>query len=757
MINRFFSLHDEEAIPELLNDYKKTDRLMLYLVFIHWLFVSTFSAYFYGMYLLGFVGGGLLTGLALLSYRYLCGTPAYRIIVALTLMSFTIISIQQNLGRIEMHFHVFVLLAFLSAYKDVRPVTAASLLVIFHHLTFNYLQEYNVEIFNTPIMVFSYGCGLDIVLLHAFFVIFELIVLLWVIEQATRKFLEEVQAKHQVEKYAGAMKQSAAVFENADEGIIITDPAGNMISVNSAYEQLTGYSEAESLGENPAILKSGRHNETFFKEMWETLDETGVWKGEIWNRTKEGKVIPIWLTISAIYDAENEVANYIGLMTDMTKIVKANEEINFMAYHDSLTGLPNRDYFYQQLQHAIYLAKRSNTKLSILFIDLDRFKIINDTLGHQVGDEMLKAVAQRIENVTRDSDTLARIGGDEFLLLMENIDSENDAAIVSEKIINVIKQPIIVEEHTLHTSASIGISIFPGDGEICSTLVKCADSAMYHAKDEGKSTYRYYTEKLSERIHRHMELENALRTAIHDDELSLVYQPQYDIYNKTVIGAEALLRWNSKQYGPVSPVEFIPIAEENHMIVEIGAWVFESACRAFKQWHALCPELEYISVNISSVQFDKSDIVEFLVDTARTNGIEPSNIELEITERCIMEQTENNRSTLEKLRDFGFRVAVDDFGTGYSSMNYLKNLPLDTIKIDKCFIDGLPESNSDGAIVKAIMALATSLGYRVVAEGIEKEAQEAFLLKTDCSVGQGYHFSKPVEAEAFEALLKQYC
>ena len=757
MIQRFFSLHDEEAIPELLNDYKKTDRLMLYLVFIHWLFVSTFSAYFYGMYMLGFVGGGLLTLITALSYRYLFGTPAYRIIVSLTLMCFTIISIQQNLGRIEMHFHVFVLLAFLSAYKDIRPVTAASILVIFHHLIFNYLQEYNVELFNTPIMVFSYGCGLDIVLLHAFFVIFELIVLWWIIEQASRKFMEEVQAKHKVEELAGAMKQSSAVFENADEGIIITDSSGKMISVNSAYEHLTGYSEADSLGKTPAILKSGRHNDAFFKEMWNTLDETGVWKGEIWNRTKQGKIIPVWLTVSAIYDAGQQVINYIGLMTDMTKIVKANEEINFMAYHDSLTGLPNRDYFNQQLQHAIYLAKRSSTKLSILFIDLDRFKIINDTLGHHVGDEMLKAVAHRIENVTRDSDTLARIGGDEFLLLMENIDSENDAAIVAEKIISVIKQPILVDEHTLHTSASIGVSLFPADGGECSTLIKCADSAMYHAKDEGKSTYRYYTEKLSESIHRHMELENALRAAMRNGELSLVYQPQYDINNKTIIGAEALLRWHSEKYGPVSPVEFIPIAEENHMIVEIGAWVFESACRAFKLWHDECSGLEYISVNISSVEFDKSDIVDYLVDTAREIGIEPSCIELEITERCIMEQTENNKSTLARLREFGFRIAVDDFGTGYSSMSYLKNLPLDTIKIDKCFIDGLPENKSDGAIVKAIMALSESLGYRVVAEGIEEEDQERFLLQSDCSVGQGYLFSKPVEVTEFADLLKKYC
>ncbi|MDX1294735.1 MAG: EAL domain-containing protein [Sulfurimonadaceae bacterium] len=757
MIQRFFSLHDEEAIPELLNDYKKTDRLMLYLVFIHWLFVSTFSAYFYGMYMLGFVGGGLLTLITALSYRYLFGTPAYRIIVSLTLMCFTIISIQQNLGRIEMHFHVFVLLAFLSAYKDIRPVTAASILVIFHHLIFNYLQEYNVELFNTPIMVFSYGCGLDIVLLHAFFVIFELIVLWWIIEQASRKFMEEVQAKHKVEELAGAMKQSSAVFENADEGIIITDSSGKMISVNSAYEHLTGYSEADSLGKTPAILKSGRHNDAFFKEMWNTLDETGVWKGEIWNRTKQGKIIPVWLTVSAIYDAGQQVINYIGLMTDMTKIVKANEEINFMAYHDSLTGLPNRDYFNQQLQHAIYLAKRSSTKLSILFIDLDRFKIINDTLGHHVGDEMLKAVAHRIENVTRDSDTLARIGGDEFLLLMENIDSENDAAIVAEKIISVIKQPILVDEHTLHTSASIGVSLFPADGGECSTLIKCADSAMYHAKDEGKSTYRYYTEKLSESIHRHMELENALRAAMRNGELSLVYQPQYDINNKTIIGAEALLRWHSEKYGPVSPVEFIPIAEENHMIVEIGAWVFESACRAFKLWHDECSGLEYISVNISSVEFDKSDIVDYLVDTAREIGIEPSCIELEITERCIMEQSENNKSTLARLREFGFRIAVDDFGTGYSSMSYLKNLPLDTIKIDKCFIDGLPENKSDGAIVKAIMALSESLGYRVVAEGIEEEDQERFLLQSDCSVGQGYLFSKPVEVTEFADLLKKYC
>jgi diguanylate cyclase (GGDEF)-like protein len=437
------------------------------------------------------------------------------------------------------------------------------------------------------------------------------------------------------------------------------------------------------------------------------------------------------------------------------KLETQKQQMNFLAYHDALTELPNRDSFREKLEHAIGLAKRNDTPLAIMFVDLDRFKIVNDTLGHHIGDEMLKEIAQRIRRVLRDTETLSRIGGDEFTVLVETLRYPNEAAAIAEKILDEIKKPVVIGSYELGTTASVGIALYPEDGDDVNSLIKNADSAMYLAKSEGKNGYRYYTKKLSDDVHRRMQIEHDLRSAIDREEFSLVYQPQYDLQTQKAVAAEALLRWEHGVEGYIAPSEFIPIAEDSGIIVPIGEWVFEKACREFMAWKAMGLPINSIAINVSSVQFNQDDVVGRFKSIVETVGIDPQSVEIEITERYIMEHTRHNQTVLERLRRIGFRISVDDFGTGYSSMSYLKTLPLDTIKIDKSFIDDIPHDKNDVAITRAILALAQSLGYTVVAEGIEYEEQESFLKEQRCDYGQGYLYSRPLERDAFIAFMRE--
>ncbi len=543
------------------------------------------------------------------------------------------------------------------------------------------------------------------------------------------------------------LQQSATVFENTEEGILITDKEGLIISANKAFEVMTGYRENEIVGQTPAFLQSGKQDEIFYKTMWEHVVKEGVWKGKIFDRTRSGDLIPIWLSITAVKDEQGEVSNYISIHTNLQEIVKTQEKADFLAYHDSLTLLPNRINFEEYLDHALKLATRNSTKFALLFIDLDRFKVINDTLGHHIGDELLKRVSGRIRAVLRDADMLARLGGDEFVVVLESLEHEHDAAYVSEKILAAVKEPIEVDAYTLNTSASIGIAIYPNDGMDRNTIVKHADSAMYHAKELGKNRYQYYTVKLSVDVEYRLEMEQALRHAIENNELFVVYQPQYDLKSKKIIGAEALLRWNNSTLGQVSPADFIPVAEDIGMIFSIGDFVFEEACRTFMQWQSAGLELELISVNLSTVQFRQKNLVDRFKKIIDKTGIDPQCIEIEITESYFMEFTSSNQNALRDLRNLGLKIAIDDFGTGYSSMSYLKQIPIDTIKVDKSFVDGIPDDENDVKIAQAIMALAKSLGYSVVAEGIETEKQEEALREYGCDYGQGFLFSPPVSAD----------
>ena len=556
-------------------------------------------------------------------------------------------------------------------------------------------------------------------------------------------------------KQRDQLKESLILFENTEEGILITDEKQKIISVNKAFEKISGYKKKELIGEKPSLFKSNKHDIIFYKRMWASIEENGHWKGKVYDKIKDGSIIPTWLNITAVKDKNGKIIKYISIHTDLQEIIDTQEKADYLAYHDSLTNLPNRIKLEDHLSHVISVANRDNLSMSILFIDLDRFKIINDTLGHQIGDRLLQNVAKNIKSVLRDTDMVARMGGDEFIVVLETARNKKEAAYVCEKILNILKEPIKIKEHILNTSGSIGVAMFPDNGTNMTTLIKNADTAMYHAKSLGKNNYQYYNEELSINIHNQLKIEQALKHSVSNNELYLNYQPQYELKTKKIISLEALVRWNSKIIGFVPPNEFIPAAEDSGMIIEIGDFVFEQASIDFKKFKKIHNELQYIAINISTIQFKDKNFINKIKEIIKRVDIKPSQIELEITERYIMEFNESNITILEDLRALGFRMSIDDFGTGYSSMNYLTKLPIDIIKVDKSFVNGIPNDNNNMQISKAIIALSKSLGYKTVAEGIETKEQEETLISLDCNIGQGYLFSKPLNYEDAVEFLKE--
>ncbi|XXF41652.1 EAL domain-containing protein [Sulfurimonas sp. NW9] len=432
------------------------------------------------------------------------------------------------------------------------------------------------------------------------------------------------------------------------------------------------------------------------------------------------------------------------MQTDLREIETSQAKADYLAYHDALTGLSNRVNFEEYLQHALIISKRNKDILAVLFIDLDRFKVINDTLGHDIGDEVLKTVASRLKTTLRESDFISRWGGDEFVIILENLTLASDAAIVAQNIIKNLEEPIHVNEHSLITTASIGIAVYPQNGEDSQTLIKHADSAMYLAKESGKNNFRYYTQELSRNIQHRLDIDMALRNALQNNELFMVFQPQYRLKTKTIHSVEALVRWKNPKLGNVAPDKFIPVAEENGTIIPLGYFVFEESCKAFKQMKEANIHIHYIAINVSSLQFKEANLLETFLAIAARHNVQPHEIEIEITERFIMEHTVANLNILQNFRNYGFKISIDDFGTGYSSMSYLKQLPTDTIKIDKSFVDDIANGSSDNVIIEAIIALSKTLEYMIVAEGIETQDQEEFLAEANCDFGQGYLFSRPV-------------
>ncbi len=551
------------------------------------------------------------------------------------------------------------------------------------------------------------------------------------------------------------LQQSATVYDIIDEGIVIFDARYNVVSSNPAFGRMFGYSDTSLKGKRLCIVNSLREETALYRKMMSLLSTEGRWSGKVEGLTRKGEVLPLWLKVASVKDHEDIVQNYIAVYTNLKEIIEMEDKVDYLAYHDTLTQLPNRREFERSLGEALETAKRVEAKIAVLFIDLDRFKGINDTLGHHVGDEILVILSQRIAGLLEHDEMLARIGGDEFVLILGCERKKRYVEKVAKKILDAVREPILVQNYYLHISASIGIAIYPDDGTDRYEIVKHADAAMYDAKEKGKDRYQFYTKQLSLNVEKRLQLEQELLHALKKGELSLYYQPKYLLKTKKINGAEALLRWTNPVLGEVSPYDFISIAEETGLIVEIGYYVFEEACKAYMRWREGGLDVHSISINVSSVQFHEESFMERLRSIISRTGISAKNIDIEITERFIVEDTEEDLSILQQLHALGCRISIDDFGTGYSSISYLKNLPVDTIKIDKSFIDSVPEKRHDLKVLQAIIALGKSLGYHIVAEGIETKEQEYFLKETEIDIGQGYLFAKPMPEDMFVNFCKE--
>jgi diguanylate cyclase (GGDEF)-like protein/PAS domain S-box-containing protein len=542
------------------------------------------------------------------------------------------------------------------------------------------------------------------------------------------------------------LRQSATVFENALEGMTVTDLEGTILEVNRGFTRITGYTREEALGQNPRLLQSGRHDRAFYQAMWTTLIESGRWHGEIWNRRRSGEIYPQLLTISVVTDEHDQASGYIGVFADISQIKESEQKLDFLAHHDPLTRLPNRLLFNARLQHAIQHARRGGYPLAVLFIDIDHFKVINDAHGHVFGDEVLREVGGRLAANVRAEDTVARIGGDEFIVLLERLTSAEHAGVVVEKIRRAFVEPVSVAGCEQYLTLSLGVSIYPRDAEEPEKLIRNADTAMYKAKDEGRDSCRFYTSRYTELAQERSEIDNALHGALDRDELFLHYQPQLDMQRGTVTGVEVLVRWQHRERGMIPPGVFIPIAEESGQIRRIGRWVLATACQQAKDWLDRQIEFGRLAVNIAGPQLRAGDLHRVVEDLLGTTGLPPDRLELEVTESFVMGRSERRFSDLERLKHLGVHLAIDDFGTGYSSLSYLKRLPIDRLKIDQSFVRDLPADQEDAAIADAIVALGHSLGLEVIAEGVETDAQRRFLLDHGCSLGQGYLFGKPMSA-----------
>lgn len=547
------------------------------------------------------------------------------------------------------------------------------------------------------------------------------------------------------------LQQAATVFESTAEGVLITDTRQNISAVNRAFSEITGYSEAEALGHTPRLLASGLHDSAFYAAMWHQLTAHGHWQGEISNRRKNGEVYPSWLTISAVRNHEQLITHFVAVFADISSLKLAQARLDYQAHHDPLTGLPNRTLFENRLQAALNGQQESGRQGAVLFLDLDRFKHINDSLGHPVGDLLLKDIAVRLKQQLRDVDTVARLGGDEFIILLPGLQQPGDAQHLANKLLDCFTPPFQAGEHEFFISASIGTSLYPQDGTDVATLVKNADAAMYRSKAKGRNRVESYTRDLTVQANERVALEHELRRAIEREELSLYYQPKRSLLTQELIGAEALIRWHHPTLGDVPPEHFIALAEENGTILQIGDWVLEQACRQLHAWQEAFDDFGPLSVNLAGAQLRHPNLLSRIEQLLRDYRLEPGCLQLEITENFIMSQAEEALGVLHQLKRLGVQLAIDDFGTGYSSLSYLKRLPLDFLKIDQSFVRGLPDDPHDVAIVRAIIALGHSMQFTIIAEGVETPAQQTFLAAEGCEQMQGYIVSLPLPPELFAA------
>ncbi|NOR72110.1 MAG: EAL domain-containing protein [Methylomarinum sp.] len=579
---------------------------------------------------------------------------------------------------------------------------------------------------------------------------------------------EEIEERRKTEN---ALRESerqlnlaAIIFNEGAEAALITDHQCKIINVNASFTKITGYSLDDVIGKYPSILKSDRHDNEFYQAMWYSIITTGKWHGEIWNRRKNGSVYPEWETITKVTDKTGEVVNFIATFIDISQHIQQQDRIHYLAHFDSLTSLPNRPFFLEQIKKEIARSKRNQRAVAVLLLDLDRFKRINDTFGHPIGDELLVQYASRLLACMRKEDTIARLSGDELIILVADLDNDKEKAVqqvvtIADKIFQALSTSFQVEGYDLLVSVSIGVSLsYNGIGN-ADTLIKQADTAMYKAKDEGGNTFRFFEVEMEDAAVHRMKIEYELRSAISKNELFVYFQPQIDVSTNKIIGAESLLRWTSATLGFVSPADFIPVAEETGLIFEIGNWVLETVCKQIKVFESegQFETLQCIAVNISARQFNESNFLKIVSGFIEKTGIDPKHLELELTESTLVTDVQALINKLHALKNMGIRISIDDFGTGYSSLAYLQKFPINVLKIDQSFIRGLSTDFGDETIVKTIIAMAKTFKLHVIAEGVETTDQLNYLKQEGCDAYQGYLCSPAIEVDAFKSILKNEC
>ena len=543
------------------------------------------------------------------------------------------------------------------------------------------------------------------------------------------------------------------VFESASEGVLITDADGRILDVNRAFTTITGYSREEILGEDVRVLQSGKHDEKFYQDLWDSLRERGSWQGEIWDRRKNGEVHPKWLSVSAVMGENGRISRFIGLFSDISVMKQTQDQLYEMAHYDSLTGLPNRRYFLDRLRENLEQARRAREGVALMFIDLDGFKFVNDNLGHRSGDQLLREAADRIKECVRESDTVARMGGDEFTVILSQVRGSHNVVTVAQKILKRIYEPVMLDGRELFISSSIGIALFPDDALDVEGLLQGADTALYKAKDLGKNGYQFFSREMNLRVIERLTFQTQIRQALAAREFLVYYQPQVNNHTRQLIGLEALARWQSPLIGIVSPEQFIPFAEETGLIHELGSSVMRMACEQGVRWQKEGKPVMRIGINISTHQLRRSDFVAHIESALAETGFPADRLEIELTESMLIDDVPGDLEKLKRLKEKGILLTIDDFGTKYSSFAYLKRLPLDRLKIDRSFVQDLPADPRTTEIVSAIIAMSRSLNLDLVAEGVETQEQAALLREKGCLCIQGYYCSRPFPAEGLGPFL----
>jgi diguanylate cyclase (GGDEF)-like protein/PAS domain S-box-containing protein len=580
---------------------------------------------------------------------------------------------------------------------------------------------------------------------------------LWFLGLLGILFTYKIQKKYEYKRKINedSLRQSSVAFNNLNDGLIITDPNMEAIAVNEAFTNITGYDIDDLLRNNSGLLKLNNHNINEYSKIKSILDKEGRWQGEIEFRSKNDNLNPFYLSINSVRDDDNDLTNYIFVYSDIRERKKFERTLEYQAQHDHLTKLPNRMLLNDRIEQALYQAERHDNKVAILFLDLDDFKNINDSVGHNVGDNVLVQATQRLKSTIRKGDTLARHGGDEFIIVMSDFGSEKDISILCDKLLKNIEAAFLVNGESYLLGVSIGISIFPDHGKTVSDLISKADIAMYEAKADGKNDFRFYSPELNKKFLHKIKFEAELHNAIKNDEFVLHYQPQVSIETSEITGVECLVRWEHPVQGLVPPGNFIPEAEELGLMIPIGEIIFNKACAQMRDWFNKGIDIGIMAVNISGSQASNKRLHEYVTNALSKHEIPSNRLELEITEDYIMQQDEQSVNALEELRNSSVQISIDDFGTGYSSLSYLKKLPINKIKIDRNFVEGVPSDPHDKAIINAVIAIGKSLDYKVIAEGVENEEQLNFLREEGCTEYQGYYFSKPLPAEEFENMLQE--